>query len=293
MHKDEVKIDAALLRRLIAVQFPRWSNLSLAPVPSGGTDSVMYRLGDSMAVRLPRRPSVAEQIAKEQRFLPELASKLPLAIPVPLGRGEPAETYPFPWSICRWFAGENALNEPITDLGQAARDLARFIGALQRVDPSGGPGPSAGNSWRGEPLAKRDAETREAIVKLDGMIDTKRAMKIWDVALAAPLFDGEPKWLHGDLHPGNVIVENGRLSAVIDFGCLGVGDPACDLMAAWTLLDAQSRDIFRATYPVDDAAWARGRGWALSMALIALPFYLDTNPVLVAIARRAIEQALG
>lgn len=292
MHEDEVSIDAALVRGLIAAQFPRWSNLSLELVPSGGTDNTIYRLGDTMAVRLPRRPVAAGQIAKEQRFLPGLAPKLPLAIPVPLGLGEPAETYPFHWSICRWLTGANALAAPITDLGQAARDLARFVTALQRVDPSGGPGPEAQNSRRGEPLAKRDAATRAAIAKLEGLIDTGRAIKIWDAALAAPVFDGEPKWLHGDLHPANLIVENDRLSAVIDFGCLGVGDPACDLMVGWTLLDAESRDVLRATHPVDDAAWARGRGWALSMGLIALPYYLDTNPVLVAIARRAIEQTL-
>jgi aminoglycoside phosphotransferase (APT) family kinase protein len=292
MHEDEVDVDQGQVSRLIAAQFPRWSNLPLRPAPSGGTDNVIFRLGTDMAVRLPRRPSAAGQIAKEQRWLPELARHLPLPVPTPIGMGAPGEAFPFRWSVCQWLEGETALAAPIADLGQAAKDLAGFVSALQRIDCAKGPGPGPHNSGRGEPLARRDAETRMAIAELAGMIDTGKATKVWETALAAQVYEGEPTWLHGDLHPGNLITENGRLAAVIDFGCLGTGDPACDLMPAWTVLDAPARETFRATHPVDDAAWARGRGWALSMGLIALPYYLDTNPVLVAIARRAIAQAL-
>ncbi|MGE0238950.1 MAG: aminoglycoside phosphotransferase family protein [Parvibaculaceae bacterium] len=293
MHEDEIEIDQVLVGRLIAAQFPQWSSLPLRPVAAGGTDNAIFRLGADMAARLPRHPGAAGPVVKEQRWLPRLAPHLPLAVPTPAAIGEPGETYPFNWSVCPWLPGQNVLSAPFADLVQAARDLAQFVSRLQQVDPSGGPAPGMHNSRRGEPLTNRDAETRSAIAQLAGMIDIGKALRVWDAALAVPAHAGEPRWLHGDLHPGNLLVEHGRLTAVIDFGCLGIGDPACDLMPAWTVLDAPSREVFRAHLTVDDAAWARGRGWALSMGVIALPYYLDSNPVLVAIARRAIAQALA
>jgi aminoglycoside phosphotransferase (APT) family kinase protein len=293
MHVDEVDTDVSLVGRLLAAQFPQWADLPIEPVHSAGTDNAIYRLGDDMAVRLPRIHWATEQVDKEQRWLPRLAPLLPLAIPLPLAKGTPGEGYPWHWSVYRWLEGENATIERIADPRQAATELAQFIAALQRIDPAGGPPPGPDNSDRGEPLAMRDAETRAAIASLDGMLDTGAVTAVWEAALQAPAWHGPPVWIHGDLQSGNLLAVQGRLSAVIDFGCLGVGDPACDLQVAWNLLSAETRDVFRAALPVDDATWARGRGWALSVGLIALPYYQSTNPVLAGINRRAIDEALA
>ena len=244
-----------------------------------------------MAVRLPRRPN-ATQVEKEERWLATLAPRLPLAIPVPIAKGSPAEGYPWEWSIVPWMPGENATIDRIGDLCEAAADMAGFITALQRIDPTGGPRPGRHNFFRGVPLAVRDPGVRAAIPAWDGMIDTSAVTAAWDAALQAPEWHGPPVWLHGDLSSGNLLVERGRLSAVIDFGCLGVGDPACDLMVAWKLFSGESREVFRAGVAVDDATWARGRGWAL-MGLGALPYYRDTNPAIVADARHAIDEVLA
>jgi aminoglycoside phosphotransferase (APT) family kinase protein len=293
MPPGEVRIDIALVRRLLAAQFPEWEDLPLAPVESAGTDNAIYRLGDAMAVRLPRLPDVVGQVVKEQHWLPVLASHLPLAIPVPLGIGTPAKDYPWPWSVYRWLDGENATIERLADHGEAARALAGFLAALQRIDPAGGPPSGAHNGFRGAPLAVRDPPTRAAIAALCDELDASAATAAWETALCTPAWRGAPVWLHGDLHSGNLLATEGRLSAVIDFGLLAVGDPACDLMVGWTLLSADTRPIFRAAIPVDEATWARGRGWALSFGLIALAYYLNTNPVLAAISRHAIDEALA
>jgi Predicted aminoglycoside phosphotransferase len=293
MHADEVSIDKALVGRLLAAQFPQWADLPIEPVHSAGTDNAIYRLGDDLAARLPRIQRATEQVEKEHRWLPRLAPLLPLAIPVPLAKGMPAEGYPWHWSIYRWLEGENATIERIADPRQAATELAQFVTALQRIDPAGGPSPGTHNSFRGVPLAMRDAETRAAIASLHGTIDADAAIAVWETALQASAWHGRAVWLHGDLQAGNLLAQRGRLSAVIDFGCLGVGDPACDMMVAWMYLSADTRDAFRAALSVDDATWARGRGWALSFGLIALPYYQSTNPVLAGIARRAIDEAIA
>jgi aminoglycoside phosphotransferase (APT) family kinase protein len=293
MHIDEVDTDVSLVARLLAAQFPQWVTLPIEPVNSAGTDNALYRLGSDMVVRLPRIQGASGQVDKEHRWLPELAPRLPLAIPVPLARGIPGEGYPWHWSVYRWLAGENAANAPIANPGRVAAELAQFIAALQRIDSTGGPLPGPHNSGRGEPLVMRDKATRAAIATLRGTLDAGAAAAVWETALKAPAWGGPPVWIHGDLQPGNLLVHQGRLSAVIDFGCLGVGDPACDLLVAWNLLSAETRQVFRAALAVDDATWARGRGWALSVGLIALPYYRDTNPVLAAISRRAIEETLA
>ncbi len=293
MHIDEVDIDAALVRRLLTAQFPQWADLPIAPVRSAGTDNAIYRVGSDMAVRFPRIEGATGQADKERQWLPRLAPRLPLAIPVPLAKGTPGDGYPWQWSVYRWLKGENATNERIADPAQAARDLAHFITVLQRIDPTDGPSPRSHNSFRGLPLATRDVETRAAIASLDSILDTGAVSAAWDTALQSPAWSGPPVWIHGDLSPLNLLVQHGRLSAVIDFGCMGVGDPACDLQVAWNLLSAQTRDVFRAALVVDDATWARGRGWALSVGLIALPYYQSTNPVLAGIARRAIDEVLA
>ncbi len=293
MHVNEVDVDISLVGRLLTAQFPQWAALPIEPIHSAGTDNALYRVGSDLAVRLPRIEGATGQVDKEQQWLPRLAPRLPLTIPVPRALGTPGEGYPWQWSIYQWLEGENATIERIADPGQAARELAHFIAALQRIEPVGGPPPGPHNSFRGVPLSMRDAETRAAIASLDGILDTGAVTAAWDAALQAPAWHGPSVWIHGDLSPLNLLVDRGRLSAVIDFGCLGVGDPACDLQVAWNLLSAQTRDVLHAALPADDATWARGRGWALSVGLIALPYYQSTNPVLAGIARRAIDEVLA
>ncbi|RAV23182.1 aminoglycoside phosphotransferase family protein [Paenibacillus contaminans] len=289
---EKPEIDTALVKRLIAEQFPEWAGFSFRPVDSAGTDNAIFRLGEDMAIRLPRVDWAVGQVEKEQQWLPMLAPKLPLAIPEPLAMGMPAEGYPWKWSVYRWLEGENAITGQIDNPHEAAIALARFISSMQRIDPAGGPAPGPHNSGRGVPLAERDLPVRNAIEALTDMLDTETAAYAWEAALHAPVWTGQGVWLHGDFHPGNLLVARGQLSAVIDFGTLGVGDPACDLMVAWTFLTPESRHTFRTELQADDAAWARGRGWALSFGLIAYAYYLNTNPVLAAISRRTIDEVI-
>jgi aminoglycoside phosphotransferase (APT) family kinase protein len=292
MHENEIHTDAQLVGRLLAAQFPQWADLSLTPIPSAGTDNALYGLGNDMVVRLPRIDWAVGQAEKERRWLPRLAPFLPLAIPVQLAMGEPGDGYPWPWSIYQWLPGESATLERLADPRQAAVQLAQFITALQQVDTTGGP-PAAEHNLRGAPLALRDRLTREAIAALEGIIDTKAATAVWEAALETPAWEREPVWFHGDLLCGNVLVEQGRLSAVIDFGGLAVGDPACDLMIAWSLFSGASREVFRRELAVDEATWARGRGHALSQAVIFIPYYWHTNPIGVENARRMISELLA
>lgn len=293
MHADEVDIDVSLVRRLLAAQFPQWANLPLQPVLSSGTDNAIYRLGDDMAARLPRIHWAVGQVEKEQEWLPKLTPHLPLKAPIPLGKGVPAEGYPWHWSIYQWLEGENVTLDRIAEPCQMAVALAQFLAALQRIGTTGGLLPGEHNSFRGVPLVARDTPVRTAITALSGLIDTDLAMAAWESALQTPIWHDAPVWIHGDLQSGNLLSVQGQLSAVIDFGCLGVGDPACDLIVAWNLLSAEAREVFRTTLQVDDATWARGRGWALSVGLIALPYYLHTSPAIVRYARHTITEALA
>ena len=290
MHGDEIETDAALVRRLLAGQFPRWAGLPVVPVVSYGTDHDIYRLGDQLAARLPRIGWAAGQAAKEAQWLPRLAPHLPLALPVQLAMGHPAEGYPFDWSVCEWLPGENA-SAAIGDLDQAAVDLAAFVTALRRVDVAGAPPrPLHG---RGGPLAESDEQVRGSIAQLGDRIDGDAALRSWAESLSAPAWDGAEVWVHGDLLPGNLLVVDGRLSAVIDFGGLNTGDPACDLQPAWNVFAGGSRARFRAELRADDASWLRGRGWALCQAVSALPYYWDTNPGMIRQAARALGQVLA
>jgi aminoglycoside phosphotransferase (APT) family kinase protein len=293
MHDNEVHTDASLVGRLLASQFPNWAGLPIKPVHSAGTDNALYRLGEDMVVRIPRIHWATGQVDKEHQWLPRLAPFLPLDIPIPLAKGKPGEGYPWHWSVYRWLDGENAILESLSDPSQTATKLAQFIVALQSIDATGGPPPGPHNSSRGVPLATRDSPTRAAIAALNGLVDTDAATAAWEAALQAPAWRGPPIWIHGDMQPGNLLSVQGRLSAVIDFGCLGIGDPACDVMVAWMFLSADTRGVFRAVLQVDEATWRRGRGWALSAGLIALPYYQNSNPVLARIAQRAIDEVLA
>ncbi len=295
MHENEQPIDADLVRRLLAAQFPEWAELPLQRVDSAGTDNALYQLGDELVVRLPRIDWAISQIEREYRWLPQLAPHLPLPIPVPLALGEPGEGYPWHWSVNRWIEGETATLDRVSDHAQYARDVAEFINTLQQVDATGGPLAGSPNVSRGVPLAERDASTRSALAKLEtmSMIDIMAATAIWDSALAAPVWDRPPAWFHGDLQSGNLLATGGRLSAVIDFGCMGVGDPAIDLLPAWTIFTPAARAVFRTAVQTDDATWERGRGVALSFAAGALSYYHETNLGLAGIARYTLDQVLG
>jgi aminoglycoside phosphotransferase (APT) family kinase protein len=294
MHADEVHTDPSLVRRLLAAQFPGWSDLPIEPVPSRGTDNALYRLGDDMVVRLPRRQRTTGTLRKERRWLPRLAPLLPLEVPHPLADGLPADGFPFEWCVYRWLKGEDMTARPVADLHRLATDLARFVASMQRIDPTGGPPPGEHNFLRGEPLAGRDVATRAAIASLGRAIQAEAVTAAWEAALRAPAWEQAPVWIHGDLDARNLLVERGRLHAVIDFGCLGVGDPACEAMVAWKVLSSETREIFRSQLSVDEATWARGRGWALSQALVALSSYTqETNAVLVREAGRWLDEVLA
>jgi aminoglycoside phosphotransferase (APT) family kinase protein len=288
MHAEEAPIDTPLVRRLIATQFPRWADLDIAPVASAGTDNAMYRLGTDMAVRLPRIESAAANVETESHWVPRLAPDLPVDVPVPVGQGSPAHGYPWPWTVVRWLDGENPVVGHLDNAAGLAEDLAGFVTALRTIDTAGGPPAS-----RGVPLGSRDVPTRTAIAELHGLIDTDAVTAAWEDALRLPDEADSCAWIHGDLAPGNILVNDGRLDAVIDFGALGIGDPTVDLIVAWNLLPAVARDVFRAALGVDDTTWLRGRGWALSIALIQLPYYRSTNPSLAANARHVIAEVLA
>ncbi|GGU30973.1 aminoglycoside phosphotransferase family protein [Streptomyces lavendofoliae] len=285
-------IDDELVRRLIAGRFPQWAGLAVRRVPSGGTVNAVYRLGEDMVVRLPLTEGGAADVARERAWLPRLAPRLPAGIPEVLGAGEPAEGFPWPWSVYRWLEGEHPRAGAVVEPESLAGDLAEFVAAMWGVDL-----PDAPAAYRGGPLGSLDAGTRRAIETLRGVpeedVDCDAALAVWEAALAVPGWDGPPVWLHADLMPGNLLADRGRLTSVIDFGCMGVGDPACDLFPAWNLLPDGAREVFRERLGVDDATWARGRARTLSQALIALPYHRLTNPSMAANARHVIRAVLG
>ena len=267
-HQDgRAGIDADLVRRLLAQQFPQWAELPVTPVKIDGWDNRTYRLGSSLTARLPTHESYVAAVDKEHQWLPVLAPALPVTIPTAVAKGAPGGGYPYPWAIRRWIAGETASYDTVADLDEFARSIASFTLALQSVDAAGGPLAGAHSFYRGAPPEHYHDETLEALAVLKGRINTDLAREVWDAALALS-WDRPPVWFHGDIASGNLLVQDGRLSAVIDFGTCGVGDPASDLVIAYTFFTGRSRETFRDAVQQDDAMWARARGWALWKALI-------------------------
>jgi aminoglycoside phosphotransferase (APT) family kinase protein len=299
LHHDEVPIDRGLARRLLGAQFPAFADLPMRMAQPQGTDNVVIRLGTKLSVRLPRKSSAVPSLLLELDWLPRLAPSLPLEVPMPIAAGQPGEGYPFPWSVCRWVDGAPPRPEDLD--GTAARVLGEFVLALQSHDTSGGP-PSEFGTNRGGPLAAYDEVTRSSLDEVlrlmasgrleADFLDAGTARAVWDAAVAAPAWDRPGVWLHRDLHCGNLLAAGGRLTGVIDFGGLVVGDPAGNAMAAWHVLEPGLRAEFRSIVGADDPTWTRARGWALSQGLLALPYYLDTHPGMVLMARRAITATL-
>ncbi|MEO3928429.1 aminoglycoside phosphotransferase family protein [Micromonosporaceae bacterium B7E4] len=268
---QRIAVDAEQVRRLVAGQFPQLADLPVEPVANGGWDNWTFHLGPERLVRLPSAAEYALAVDKEHRWLPALAARLPLPIPAPLAKGKPGAGYPYPWSIYRWLDGEPATVDGIADPVRFALDLAEFLAALQSVDAADGPQPGIHNWFRGGTLRTYDKEVERALAELGGHVDAELVREIWASALTAR-WDGVDRWFHGDIAEGNLLLADGKLVAVIDFGTCGVGDPACDLAIAWTLLTVDGRQAFRKRLSVDDATWARGRGWALWKTLASCTY---------------------
>lgn len=284
MHEDEIMTDAALVSQLVAAQFPEWAGLPVTPVASSGTDHAMYRLGDDLVVRMPRRPGGDRIIRHEFEWVPRLAPHLPLQVPVPVAMGEPGFGYPYPWLVLHWLDGRNPVVGEIADPHRLAREIAAFVRAMRAIDPEGAP-PT------GLSLAQRDGQVRRDIAALADELDVDAVTAAWETALALPEQD-RSVWVHSDIAPGNLLLVEDRLHAVIDFSGSGVGDPAIDLQVAWNLLPPGARGTFRDAVGADDATWGRARGRALAQALVQIPYYKHTNIPLATNARHGIREII-
>lgn len=288
LHRDEIPIDEALVRRLLGEQFGAWARLPLAQVTPPGTVNAMFRLGQDLCVRLPRLPRYEVGLRQELTWLPKIAPLVTLAVPTPVAVGRPSAHFPLTWAVYRWIDGTESDRKQLGDQEQTAVRLAQFILQMRRLDTGGAP-----RSTRDRPLPSRDSESRQAIAALPAGMDRQAISAAWEVALAAPGWSGVPVWTHGDLLPPNLVLRDGRLAGVIDFGQMGAGDPAVDLIPAWTVLGKLGRQRFRAALDVDAGLWARSRGFALHQALLIIPYYLKTNPSFAAMARRTIDEILA
>ncbi|MEU7757002.1 aminoglycoside phosphotransferase family protein [Micromonospora sp. NPDC049101] len=293
MHADQVDVSADVVAALVAEQFPRWRGLPIRPLPSAGTVNALFRLGTEFVLRFPLRPSadpdLGAALRREQEHAVLLAAHLPVAVPEPLGLGAPGDGYPGPWTAYRFIPGETARPDRIGNADVFARDLAAVVVALHGID-------SGGRSWsgagRGGPLADQDAGVRAALAVSGDLTDTAALARVWDRCRQAGRADPADGWIHADLMPGNLLVRDGRLVAVIDLESVKVGDPAVDLMPAWNMFDPGPRETYRRALGVDDATWERGRGWALEQAINALPYYVETNPVMAGIAQHTLLAVL-
>jgi len=288
MHEDEVLVDDGTVRALLEDQFPSWADRRLRRIEDSGTDNAIYRLGDDLGIRLPRIAWARAQIEKECRWLPRLAADLPTAVPVPVAEGRPGRGYPFPWLVYPWLEGTSLDRAAVGNWDAIAEDVAGFVLALERLPPDGGPPPTR----RGTPMAPYDEAVQRAISQLDGVIDVDRARRVWWSALEAGDWTGDPHWVHGDLLPGNILIDEGRLSGIIDWGGAGVGDPASEAMLAWAL-PSDARRTYRKALGFDDATWARGRGWVVEQSVLYVPYYATSLPHAADQALRRLHEALG
>lgn len=290
---EKLEITESLVTDLIAEQFPQWAHLPIEPVKFSGWDNKTFRLGSDMSMRLPSAQCYAAQVTIEQKWLPILAPRVSISIPTPLAMGQPCKDYPFNWSVYRWIEGDSANSLIIEDiyLQQIALDLSRFLNELHTIDISGAPVAGSHNFWRGGSLSVYDAETKLALAQLKDFIDVSRAAAVWQKALSSQ-WNNNPVWIHGDLSAGNILIQHNQLVAVIDFGCMAVGDPACDLVIAWTLLKNESRNLFKSQLNVDSDTWARARGWALWKALITLSSLKDKSNSDAMVQRRIVDEIL-
>ncbi len=288
MHENELDIDEHLVKKLLADQFPEWAHLPVKRISSSGTDNAIFKFGDDTLIRVPRRADMLDTLQRQEKWVNPMAVHLPLAVPTLIAYGNPQDSFPWHWGIYSWIEGDNLYNNSTLDLNQAALDLAKFINKLQAFDSTNAP-----RSWRGVTLKSRDAEVRKAIDALKDEIDVQKITDVWNRCISVAEWDKDSVWIHADLLPTNILAQNGKLAGIIDFDGFGVGDPAVDLLPAWSIFTAESRDIFRKQLCVDDATWMRGCGWALSLAIIAIPYYRNTNSVLVAIAHKIIQELLS
>lgn len=291
---SKIEIYTALVQKLIAEQFPQWAHLPIKPVLMGGHDNRTFHLGDTMSVRLPSAQCYADKVEKEQEWLPRLAPHLTITIPSAVAMGKPSDDYPWHWSVYQWIDGESAniLTDDALNLPRIATGLAQFLNELHQIDATDVPlvgGPH--NFYRGDSTKIYDTQTRNAISQLHGIIDTDAATDLWDKAISST-WDKKPVWIHGDLAAGNILIKDGLLSAVIDFGGMGIGDPACDLVIAWTFFNGKSREIFKSLVPLDADTWTRARGWALWKALITLAALEDKDGAVAIKQKRIIDELI-
>ncbi|MDP3372322.1 MAG: aminoglycoside phosphotransferase family protein [Candidatus Paracaedibacteraceae bacterium] len=293
LNRENMKdiIDPVTAKILVEEQFPHWAHLPIVPVNESGWDNRTYHLGQEMILRFPSGESYANQVKKEQKWLPFLSSKLPLTIPTPLGLGKPGHGYMWDWSIYNWIPGETAAISKQADKNKLANDLARFLSVLYKMNPTNGPPAGKQNYYRGGDISVYEHEAINAIKVLESSLDSKVAKRIWDLG-ATTKWENPPVWVHGDISPGNLILQNGHLRAVIDFGLLSVGDPACDFAIAWTFFDAKSRKVFRDRLAIDNRTWHRGRAWAFWKALIISAGLSNSNNVENSLAQKVIREVM-
>lgn len=299
LHDDELPVDLALVRGLVDGQLPAYASLPLHRLAASGSDNALFRLGDDLLVRVPRQPGGSATIAKEVHWLPLVGPALPVPVPEVVAVGEPALGYPEHWSVVRWIEGSTPTGTASGAAGTAlAADLAAVVTALRDTTvPDAALSDPALRLYRGEPLASRDPGTRASVAQCRAIagldLDLDLALAVWDAAVRLPGSSrvAEPRWHHADLVAENLLVRDGRLAAVLDFGALSVGDPTVDLIVAWDVLDGPSRETFRGAVGVDDETWLLGRAWALCLALMTFPYYWDSMPQRCA-NRLAVAQAV-
>lgn len=297
MHDDELTVDDQLVRRLVDAQFPQWRDRRLRRLPPKGTDNQLYRLGDDLLLRLPRIDWAADSPAREHAWLPRLAPHLPLPVPEPVALGEPANEYPFQWLVVTWLDGVTVTGRHLGDAEDnvawdgLATEVAEFLVTLRGIDATGAPLKTDGS--RGAPLADCDAWVREWTERAGDRVDGAAVLASWEESLAAPAWSGPPCWLHADIHEGNLLTRGGRVTGVIDWGAMGAGDPAVELNTVWGFLPPEVAPDFREAMGLDNAAWLRGRGWALVPSISGLVYYERTAPRLARLAARTVARILA